>query len=598
MSKWFKKIKFIILTMVIVAGIGAFSPMVVTATEMKTEDNVSWEIQGTTLIISGTGNMEDYELINIGQAEDSNSPWNNANIEKVIIEEGITGIGNYAFYWCENVKEIILPESLTHIGMRAFDGCTSLEKIKIPEGVTSIGVNTFRDCVSLSEIILPSTLESIGDVVFAGCWSLTSIDIPEGVTSIGRDAFLYCDSLKTINLPQSLETIGDGAFASCVELVNIQLPNNLKTIGIGLFMQDMSLTEIYLPECITTINNQMFSECFGLVNIEIPKHVTTIERYAFHYAKNLKSIILHENVTNIHEEAFDLCEELSTIYGVKGSYAETFAIENGYMFVELQTEDSEVEDDELNNDNTENEEIDGETGNDNTENEESDNQTNNDNINNGENNSETDDKVDNNQTDKNEVQINTYYISEKETAISKQDFLNILKENKNKDIVVKLDDEITFTFKKNTMKEVVGLEKYDFGTKVINKIDENMNNIKNLTQENFVKRINFAYSGKLPATAWIKFYVGTDMEGKTLYYSRINEDMSVTYIQSVIVDEKGYIIVKQDRCSDYVVTIERIDSNGEKEESPKTGNTNNATLLLGISAIVCLIFLRKKQNSF
>ena len=96
-----------------------------------------------------------------------------------------------------------------------FDNVTS---ITIPEGVTSIGEEAFWQCYNLKNIILPKGVESIGNNAFAGCTSLEKINIPKGVKRIGDNAFAGCHSLEKINIPKGVESIGNNAFAGCTSL--------------------------------------------------------------------------------------------------------------------------------------------------------------------------------------------------------------------------------------------------------------------------------------------------------------------------------------------------------------------------------------------
>ena len=137
-----------------------------------------WTLDDRTLTISGTGEMKDWK-------SDSVEDWHDTQytnlIQKAIIEEGVTYIGNYAF-----------------------EECSSLTSIEIPEGVTSIGSSTFRGCSSLESINnIPSSVTSIGDSAFYGCSSLESMNILEGVTSIGNSAFRGCNSLESINVDEN-----------------------------------------------------------------------------------------------------------------------------------------------------------------------------------------------------------------------------------------------------------------------------------------------------------------------------------------------------------------------------------------------------------
>ena len=134
-------------------------------------DNVTWTLDDEgTLKISGEGGMENYFLYDY-------SPWYNDGeaIKNIVIDDGVTSIGDFVFY-----------------------DCVRLASIGIPDSVTSIGDFAFYDCESLTSIEIPDSVTSIGDNAFSGCDSLTSIEIPDSVTSIGDSAFSCCSSLATV----------------------------------------------------------------------------------------------------------------------------------------------------------------------------------------------------------------------------------------------------------------------------------------------------------------------------------------------------------------------------------------------------------------
>ncbi len=146
-------------------------------------ENLKWELDNGTLTISGTGEMNSYIC--------SKTPWYNSvrNIEKIVIKQGVTDIGGYAFSYCSSLTSITIPSGVTDIGESAFYGCSSLTSITIPSSVTDIGGSAFSDCSSLTSITIPDSVTFIGGSAFYGCSSLTNITIPSRVTSIGDCAF-------------------------------------------------------------------------------------------------------------------------------------------------------------------------------------------------------------------------------------------------------------------------------------------------------------------------------------------------------------------------------------------------------------------------
>ena len=294
---------------------------------------------------------------------------------ELVIPEGVTSIGNYAFYHCRVLTAITLPESVTSIGDGAFWGCISLTEITIPEGVTSIGEDAFGDCRGITEIVIPESVTSIGSYAFSSCSSLTSITLPESVASIGSYAFSYCSSLKAITLLEGVKSIGSYAFYNCESLTTITLPEGLKSIGSYAFQNCSSLYKvinnsnlalsigsssygevayyakvIYKGSELTTVDNFQFytsddihslvnyignekeivlpnsyngenyiigdcafSNCSSLTAFNIPESVTSIGGYAFSKCSNLTAFNIPESVTSIGDYAFSNCSSLTAI---------------------------------------------------------------------------------------------------------------------------------------------------------------------------------------------------------------------------------------------------------------------------------------------
>ena len=114
------------------------------------------------------------------------------SVQKIEIGNGVTSVGDSAFYYCYSLSSITIPDSVTSIGQYTFSVCYSLSSITIPDGVTSIGESAFYSCYSLSSITMPNGVTIIRISAFESCYSLVSITIHDGVTSIADFAFNSC----------------------------------------------------------------------------------------------------------------------------------------------------------------------------------------------------------------------------------------------------------------------------------------------------------------------------------------------------------------------------------------------------------------------
>ena len=273
------------------------------------EDNLTWKLyEDGKLTISGTGAMKDYN------ADDNLSPaYNNSKVKKVVIEDGVTSIGERAFSNCSTLISITIPKSVTSIGKTAFYNCTSLTNITIPNSVTSIGNLAFSYCRSLTSITIPGSVTSIGSSAFSECRNLKSIIIPNSVTSIEYAAFYNCSSLTDIVIPSSVTSIGNSAFHYCESLTSITIPDSVTSIGDAAFYNCSSLTNIKIPDSVTSIGDSAFENCRNLTSITISDRVTSIENWAFAGCSSLTSITIPDSVTSIGESAFENCSSLTSI---------------------------------------------------------------------------------------------------------------------------------------------------------------------------------------------------------------------------------------------------------------------------------------------
>ena len=212
-----------------------------------------------TLTITGSGDMPDA----------NNASWNRhrEDIRKVVIENGVTSIGNGAFSGCTNLALVELPADVTSIGAAAFSGCASLNLTELPDSLTSIGYCAFSDCTSLALTTLPSGVTLIRDEAFQNCTSLALTELPAGVTSIGDWVFRGCANLALTTLPAGITSIGRYAFRGCTNLKLTELPNSLTSIGDSAFYDCTSLTLTKLPEALTSIGNYAFNGCTSLTDL-------------------------------------------------------------------------------------------------------------------------------------------------------------------------------------------------------------------------------------------------------------------------------------------------------------------------------------------
>jgi len=247
-----------------------------------------------------------------------------ADITSVIIGQGVTSIGFFAFSGATSLTAISIPEGVTSIGNAAFQNASSLTSIIIPEGVTSIGAVAFNGASSLTSITIPEGVISIGDVVFMGATSLTSITFGANsqLTSIGNAAFQNASSLTAISIPASVISIGNNAFYEVTSLTSVTFEENsqLTSIGRNAF-NATSLTSFIIPASVTYIGDGAFYVASSLTSINIPASVSTIGDYAFYSASSLTSVTFEANsqLTSIGDYVFNSTTALTSVTFAEGS---------------------------------------------------------------------------------------------------------------------------------------------------------------------------------------------------------------------------------------------------------------------------------------
>ena len=175
-------------------------------------------------------------------------------LKKVVFNEGLRKICDYAFYGCISLVCINLPSTVVDIGSHVFCG-TKLREVVLNEGLLNIGNWSFDGCYNLECITFPSTLTEIGQHAFRGCRKLKRVDISEGSTKIGQYAFCMCTSLKSITLPSTLTDIGGGAFQNCSTLREVILHEGIQKIGMDTFKDCACLESFKLPSISARLHN-------------------------------------------------------------------------------------------------------------------------------------------------------------------------------------------------------------------------------------------------------------------------------------------------------------------------------------------------------
>ena len=296
-------------------------------------DNVTWVLYDDgELIVSGDGDMGN----KIYWIQYSYNDPDKVQIKSIVINDGITGIGNGAFSNLQYVTDVTIADSVTYIGSSAFSSCNHLENLVLPKNLISIGDNAFESCFSLTNITFPDTLKSIGERAFYST-GLKSVDIPNGISAIEAWTFAFSEKLESVILPESVEKIGTAAFMDCVNLKNIDIPDGVKKIDGSAFAYT-AVEKVVLPESVTCIGACAYSRCTGLTEVCIKGKNAEIYSNAFELCVNLTEVYVGKGVkfvdTHDNSTAFPFLNPLIDYVFFEDSFDE-YSVRNEYPYDEI-----------------------------------------------------------------------------------------------------------------------------------------------------------------------------------------------------------------------------------------------------------------------
>ena len=245
----------------------------------------SWTVKDGVLTISGSGDMPDYS----GRL---NVPWYSQSDEivSIVVEEGITGIGDFAFGTCGKATSASIASSVVRIGKNAFSSCEKLRTVQIPDSVQEIGTEAFRQCSALTKVRLPSGITEISDRLFCDCRGLTSVWFPKGIVRIGSEAFRECDQLQVVAIPDGVTDIGANAFYDCDKLTSVIIPSSVQIIWDNAFSECDSLKRVDIPFGVTILKGYSFSGCDALTTVSLPSSLISIDEGAFNVCGSLSEV--------------------------------------------------------------------------------------------------------------------------------------------------------------------------------------------------------------------------------------------------------------------------------------------------------------------
>ena len=281
-------------------------------------------------------------------------PFHESNVQKATLEKGITSIPRNLFHKNTTLTQVTIPDTMTKIEEFAFAECGNLERVSLPDNVNQIGEYVFAK-TGIKEINIPDTVTIIRDHTFKNCTALKTINWSKSITDIQSYAFENCDALTKLAIPNTVTNIGEGAFYECGGLSAIAVPNSVKTLGSRAFENCDDLAKVSISDSVTSMGEKAFYDCDALTDVKLGTGITQIPTSCFEHCDVLPSVVLPYRISKVGDNAFKNCVALTeitiprattsistsafsypakmTVYGISGTYAETFANQQGMKFV-------------------------------------------------------------------------------------------------------------------------------------------------------------------------------------------------------------------------------------------------------------------------
>ena len=281
-------------------------------------------------------------------------PFHESNVQKATLEKGITSIPRNLFHKNTTLTQVTIPDTVTKIEEFAFAECGNLESVSLPDNVNQIGEYVFAK-TGIKEINIPDTVTIIRDHTFKNCTALKTINWSKSITDIQSYAFENCDALTKLDIPNTVTNIGEGAFYECGGLSAIAVPNSVKSLGSRAFENCDALAKVSISDSVTSMGEKAFYDCDALTDVKLGTGITQIPTSCFEHCDVLPSVVLPYRISKVGDNAFKNCVALTeitipratttistsafsypakmTVYGISGTYAETFANQQGMKFV-------------------------------------------------------------------------------------------------------------------------------------------------------------------------------------------------------------------------------------------------------------------------